>query len=58
MVGGGARVLDEDVVALNVKEGVLGEISGASLLVVILVHEIGLKEGVNFDRGDGMYEKH
>ena len=55
MVGGRARVLDEDVVALDVEEGVLGEISCASLLVIVLVHEIGLKEGVNFHRIDGMY---
>jgi hypothetical protein len=47
VVSGGTGVLDEDVVALDVEEGVLGEVSSASLLVVVLVHEVGLKQGVN-----------
>ena len=47
VVSGRARVPDEDVVALDVEEGVLGEVSRASLLVVVLVHKVRLKEGVS-----------
>jgi len=39
---GVARVSGEDVVALDVEEGVLGQVSSSDFLVIVLVHQVGL----------------
>jgi len=38
----GLRVLDKDIITLDVEEGVLSKISRVGLLVVVLVNQVGL----------------